>query len=134
MELEKTGTETLAETVSVTNKNLYQNIYTILITLLTMPVSSRTAERASSVMERFKNFMRVNMTTQRFSDFALLHAYRYSDIEMAKVSQNICNQKGAQTSISIHTYYGGAMTSLILVVCLFVTHKVSCSSIKTFSF
>ena len=55
--------DTLAETVSSIDQLLYLNIYIALLILITMPVSSSTAERTFSVMKKVKSYLRANMTT-----------------------------------------------------------------------
>jgi hypothetical protein len=47
-------TQTLLETLNVTNQDLYPNIYAIFTVLITMPVSSASSERSFSAMRRVK--------------------------------------------------------------------------------
>jgi hypothetical protein len=75
----------LADTLRFTNKQLYPNIYVALVILLTMPVRSSTAERAFSVMQRVKNYLRANMETKQMSSLAILHAYKDFEIDLNRV-------------------------------------------------
>ncbi|XP_076076084.1 52 kDa repressor of the inhibitor of the protein kinase-like [Mytilus galloprovincialis] len=58
---------TLAESLNLCNVDLYPNIYTCLLILLTMLVTTATAERSFSVMRRVKTYLRSTMTTDRLS-------------------------------------------------------------------
>ena len=57
-------------------ETLYPSIYVCLVTLLTLPVSSASAECLFSVMRRVKTYNRSSMTLQRLSGLALSHTYR----------------------------------------------------------
>lgn len=75
----------LKSTVDSTNKDLYPNIFTCLVILLTMPVSTASAERAFSVMRRVKTYLRSTMTSQRMSGLAMLHSYKNVHIDIDKI-------------------------------------------------
>ncbi|KAJ8297606.1 hypothetical protein KUTeg_024137 [Tegillarca granosa] len=75
----------LKSTVDSTNKDLYPNIFTCLVILLTMPVSTASAERAFRVMRRVKTYFRSTMTSQRMSGLAMLHSYKNVHIDIDKI-------------------------------------------------
>lgn len=72
--------EQLCETLEMTNKELYPNVYCILKILLTMPPTTATAERSFSVMKRVKTYLRSTMGQERLSSLALLHIHSDFDI------------------------------------------------------
>lgn len=71
-----TKPDTLTGTLDNTVQQLYPNIYRILSILLTMPVSTATAERSFSAMRRIKNYLRSTMGETRFSALALMHIHK----------------------------------------------------------
>jgi len=75
----------LAETLVQTNRHLYPNVYSALQLLITMPVTTATAERAFSVMRRVKSYLRSTMTTARISNLALMHAYKHMPVDIERV-------------------------------------------------
>jgi hypothetical protein len=91
--METVKPDTLADTLRLTNKQLYPNVYVALVILLTMPVSSCTAERAFSVMKRVKNYLRANMATERMSSLAILHAYKDFEIDLNRVIDDFAAKK-----------------------------------------
>ena len=56
-------------------KDLYPNLHTVFHVLLTMPVTSATAERSFSALRRLKSYMRSTMGSERLSALALLHVH-----------------------------------------------------------
>ena len=58
---------TISETLAVINCEFYPNIYVCLLVLVTMPVTTATAERSFSVMRRVKMYVRSTMLTERLS-------------------------------------------------------------------
>ena len=64
---------TLTETLQHANPDLYPNVVTIIIILLTMPVSTATLERSFSTMRRVKTYLRSTMKTERIAALALMH-------------------------------------------------------------
>jgi len=75
----------ISETLAVINCELYPNIYVCLLVLVTMPVTTATAERSFSVMRRVKTYVRSTMLTERLSALAVLHAYKHWHIDVEKV-------------------------------------------------
>ena len=66
-------------------KHLYPNIYVILKVLLTMPVSTASAERSFSVMKRLKTYLRNTMGTERMTSLALLNIYKDRSVDIDNV-------------------------------------------------
>lgn len=85
--------EQLCETLEMTNKELYPNVYCILKILLTMPPTTTTAERSFSVMKRVKTYLRSTMGQERLSSLALLHIHSDFDIELKEVIDIFDNAK-----------------------------------------
>ena len=63
----------LSETLQTTSYDLYPNIYICLVILITMPVTTATAERSFSVMRRIKTYVQATMLTERLSSLSVLH-------------------------------------------------------------
>ncbi|CAG2239243.1 unnamed protein product [Mytilus edulis] len=84
---------TLSETLPVTNSDLYPNIYICLLILVTMPVTTATAERSFSVMRRVKTYVRSTMHTERLSGLSILHAYKHWEIDTEKVIDTFAVKK-----------------------------------------
>ncbi|XP_013381238.1 52 kDa repressor of the inhibitor of the protein kinase [Lingula anatina] len=64
---------------------LFPNIHRILKILLTMPVSTATAERSFSAMRRLKTYLRSTMSDKRLSSLGLLHVHREFKIDIDQV-------------------------------------------------
>ena len=64
---------------------LFPNIYVILKCLLTMPVSTATAERSFSSLRHVKSYLRNTMGDSRLSSLALLNIHKEKDISVEKV-------------------------------------------------
>jgi hypothetical protein len=65
----------LCKTLDAVNPVLYPSIDTILCIMLTMSVTSATAERSFSVLRRLKTYVRSTMNNDRLSSLALIHIY-----------------------------------------------------------
>ena len=66
----------ILDTLNNTVEILYPNIYRALAILLTMPVSTATAERSFSTMRMLKPYLRSTMLTNRLTRLALMNVYR----------------------------------------------------------
>ena len=91
--LEETKPSDLSATLKDTNKTLYPDIFICLVVLITMPVSTASAERQFSIMRRVKNYMRSTMSTERMSGLAVLHSYRHMDIDIENVIIQFAGKK-----------------------------------------
>lgn len=64
---------------------MYPNVHTILKVLLTMPVSTATAERTFSSLRRLKTYLRSSMAETRLSSLALMAIHHDHDIDTKQV-------------------------------------------------
>ena len=71
--------DTLDNTVEI----LYPNIYRALAILLTMPVSTATAERSFSAMRRLETYLRNTMLANRLIGLTLMNFYRNAYLNKA---------------------------------------------------
>ena len=62
------------------NPDLYPNMYTAVMVLMVMSVSTATADRPYSAMLRLKNYLCSTITSERMSGLGLMHVHK--DIEM----------------------------------------------------
>jgi hypothetical protein len=85
--------QTLLETLSVTNQDLYPNIYAIFTVLITMPVSSASSERSFSAMRHVKNCLRATMGDDRLSNLSLLHIHRTRNLRLEDVINKFAVRK-----------------------------------------
>ena len=74
--------------LALTNKQLYPNIHVALVTLIIMLVSSST-----SAMQWVKYYLRINMTTERMSNLAVLHAYKDVPVDISEVVHRFSSRK-----------------------------------------
>ena len=73
--------QTLVETFDQANYNYSIPEYNVaLITLLTYPVSTCTAECSFSGMKRLQTPLRRTMTDERLSSLSILHIHKYKDV------------------------------------------------------
>ena len=77
----------LCETLDAVNPVLYPSIDTILCIMLTMPVTSATAERSFSVLRRLKTYVRSTMNNDRMSSLALMHIHRDFSVGLDKIME-----------------------------------------------
>ncbi|XP_033762649.1 zinc finger MYM-type protein 1-like [Pecten maximus] len=84
----------LLTTILATNRELYPDIFTCLVILLTMPVSTASAERSFSVMRRVKTYLRSTMSTTRLSGLAMLHSYRHMQLDIEDILDKFAGKKG----------------------------------------
>jgi hypothetical protein len=78
--------DTLLGTLPLANEQYYPNVRPCLLVLLTMPVSTATAERSFSTMKRS------TMTTERLSGLGLMNIYR----DMKNYSEYIVDKFAAR--------------------------------------
>ena len=77
--------QTLVETLDHANPPFYPGVYVALVTLLTYPVSTCTAQRSFSSMKRLKTPLRSTMTDERLSSPAILHIHKHKDVDIDSV-------------------------------------------------
>ena len=79
------------------NLVLYPSIDTILCIMLTMPVTSATAERSFSVLRRLKTYVRSTMNNDRLSSLALMHIHRDFSVDLDRVMEKFVSAKTRRT-------------------------------------
>ena len=72
---------------------LYPSTDIILCIMLTMPVTSATAERSFSVLRRLKTYVRSTVNNDRLSSLALMHIHRYFSVDLDKVMEKFVSAK-----------------------------------------
>ncbi|XP_021367068.1 zinc finger MYM-type protein 1-like [Mizuhopecten yessoensis] len=77
--------QTLVDTFNRTSPVLYPSIHNILLVLLTMPVSTATAERSFSVLRRIQTYLRSATHQDRLSSLAVLHVHRETHVNIEDV-------------------------------------------------
>ena len=77
--------QTLVETLDHANSQFYPGVYVALVTLLTYPVSTCTAERSFSSMKRLKSRLRSTMTDERLSSLAILHIHKHKNVDIDRL-------------------------------------------------
>ena len=80
-------------------KELYPNFCKLSRVALCIPVGTATCERSFSAMRRIRNYLRVTMGQERFSNFGLLNIK--NDITTKVDSENILNQFASVASHSL---------------------------------
>src|SRR4029434_3765442 len=65
--------------------NFYPNIHCVLQVLLTMPVSTASAERSFSTTRRLKTYLRSTMTDKRLTGLALINIHTDLEIDSEEV-------------------------------------------------
>ena len=87
----------LCEILDAVNPVLYPSIDTILCIMLTMPVTSATAERSFSVLRRLKTYVRTTINNDRLSSLALMHIHRDFSVDLVKVMEKFVSAKTRRT-------------------------------------
>ena len=71
-----------------------------MITLLTYPVSTCTAERSfSSMPKRLKMPLRSTMTDERLSSSAILHIHKHKDVDIDDAITEFARRKGRRLAL-----------------------------------
>ena len=68
-------------TILEINPDLYPNMYTVVIVLMVMSVSTATANRPYSAMLHLKNYQRSTVITERMSGLALMHVHKDTELD-----------------------------------------------------
>ena len=93
--------ENLQEAVFA-SQYMFPNIHTILKVLLTMPVSTATAERSFSGLRHLKTYLRSNMSETRLSGLALLHIHHDTEIDIPEIAHEF-DASGTRRIAFLHT-------------------------------
>ena len=77
----------ILEMVNVAEKpdTLDANMYTAVIVLMVMSVSTATANRPYSAMLHLKNYQRSTMTTERMLGLALMHVHKDTELDAERI-------------------------------------------------
>ena len=81
---------------------MFPNIHIILKVLLTMPVSTASAERSFSSLRRLKTYLRSNMSEARLSGLALLHIHHDMNIDLSGIVRDF-DSSGTRRIALLHT-------------------------------
>ena len=87
------------DTILEINPGLYPNMYTAVVILLVMSVSTATAERSFSAMPHLKNYLRSTMTTERMSGLALMHVHKDTVLEAECIIHQFTRQKNRRLAL-----------------------------------
>ena len=89
----------MIDTLAQTNSELYPNISKCLHVLLSMPVSTATAERSFSSMRRLKTYLRATMTTERLSGLGLMNIHRDREVSAKHVVDIFARRKDRRLAL-----------------------------------
>ena len=83
---------------------MFPNIHTILKVLLTIPVSTASAERSFSGLQRLKTYLHSDMSETRLSGLALLHIHHDTDIDIPEIVREFdtCGRLSGLALLHIH--------------------------------
>jgi len=73
------------EALDVCNEEAFPNVYKLLNIMAALPVSTSTAERSFSSLNRLKTYLRSTMSEDRLNGLALLNIHRVVRIEAEDV-------------------------------------------------
>jgi len=79
----------------VCDKRIFPLIHTFLAILLTLPVSTASAERSFSSLRRLKTWMRSRMGEERLTGLAMLNVHRDIYVSVDKVIDRFAKSKNA---------------------------------------
>ena len=85
--------DTLDDTIQEINPDLYPNMYTAVVILMVMSVSTAMAERSFGTMRRLKNYLRSITTTERMSGLALMHIQKDTVLDAECIIHQSSRQK-----------------------------------------
>ena len=88
-----TASEALHAIVSKGYKNFFPNVTVLLQLLATIPVTSATAERSFSLLNRLKTVLRSTMTEERLTGLALANVHKDENISVDEVVNEFCKEK-----------------------------------------
>ena len=92
---------TLVETLDHANSRFYPGVYVALVTLLTYPVSTCTAERSFSSIKRLKSPLRSTMTDERLSSLAILHIHKHKNVDIDRLVTEFARLKGRRLALCL---------------------------------
>ncbi|KAK3083885.1 hypothetical protein FSP39_004713 [Pinctada imbricata] len=83
----------VCDTIKCTNRHLYPSVFNVLVALLTIPVSTATAERSFSCLKRLKTYLRSTMGQTRLQNLAVLHTHSAIDVDVEKIIDIFADKK-----------------------------------------
>ena len=106
--------QTVATGLAACDASAYPLIHTLLTILLTLPVSTASAERSFSTLRRLKTWMRSRMGEERLTGLAMLNVHRDITVSVDSVIDRFAKSKNAFwiSSSDLATSY--AMIYLVL--------------------
>ena len=93
--------KTLVETLDHGNPQFYPGVYVAVITLLTYPLSTCTAEHSFSNMKRSKTPLRSTITDGRLSSLAILHIRKHKHIDIDDVITEFAGVKSRRLALCL---------------------------------
>ena len=93
--------QNLVETLDHANSQFYPSVYAALVTLLTYPVSTCTAERSFSSIKRLKSPVRSTMTDERLSSLAILHIHKHKNVDIDRLVTEFARLKGRRLALCL---------------------------------
>ena len=83
----------VSEALELCEASFYPHVHKLLTILMTLPVSSASAERSFSVVRRLKTWLRTNMSQVRMVGLALLHMHRDINVTTEQVLVRFVKRK-----------------------------------------
>ena len=83
----------VSEALELCEASFYPHVHKLLTILMTLPVSSASAERSFSVVRRLKTWLRTNMSQDRIIGLALLHMHRDINVTTEQVLVRFVKRK-----------------------------------------
>jgi len=90
----------LVETLDHANSQFY-GVYVALVTLLTYPVSTCTAECSFSSMKRLISPLRSTITDERLRSLAILHIHKHKHVDIDSLVLKFAHLKGRRPSLCL---------------------------------
>jgi len=82
-------------------QDLVPEVAKLITIIVTVPVSSCTAERSFSALRRLKTFLRLTMTQTRLNGVALLNVHKQEEIDIEVIANTIKATKVWQNTFQI---------------------------------
>jgi hypothetical protein len=83
----------LSELLNNCNESDYPNVYKLLKIVVTLPITTATAERSFSTMRRLKTYLRNTMAENRLNELAQLNIHRTIEVNPEVVLDELAKKK-----------------------------------------
>ena len=90
---------TLQGALKLASSDLYPSVRTCLAILTVMPVSTATAEKSFSIMQRVKIYLRSTMVTERLSGLGVLNLYREKELDPDRIVDIFANNQNRRLAL-----------------------------------